>query len=101
MICRDVVVIGSAVIDWRTESGKLPEIAPPGDVRGFDVRTGELLWTFHAIPREGEFGADSWEEGAWKRFGAVNVWSIISADEELGYVYLPFSTPSNDFYGGD
>ena len=101
MISRDVIVTGSAVMDWRNENDRLPELAAPGDVRGYDVRTGELLWSFHAIPRAGEFGADSWEEGAWKKFGGANVWSMISADHELGYVYLPFSTPSNDFYGGD
>ena len=101
MISRDVIVAGSAIIDWRGPIERLPEIAPPGDVRGYDVRTGELLWTFHAIPRDGEFGADTWEEGAWQEFGGANVWSIVSADHELGYVYLPFGTPSNDFYGGD
>lgn len=101
MICRDVIVTGSAIIDMRVQNQRQPEITPPGDVRGYDVRTGELLWTFHAIPRVGEFGADTWQEGAWKEFGAVNVWSMMSADEELGYVYLPFGTPSNDFYGGD
>ena len=101
MICRDVIVTGSTIQDVRVQNKRQPEITPPGDVRGYDVRTGELLWTFHAIPREGEFGADTWEEGAWKEFGAANVWSMMSADEELGYVYLPFGTPSNDFYGGD
>jgi len=101
MICRDVIVMGSAVIDWRVQNDKLPDKAPPGDVRGYDVHAGELLWTFHAIPREGEFGADTWEAGAWREFGGANVWSMISADHDLGYVYLPFSTPSNDFYGGD
>jgi glucose dehydrogenase len=97
IICRDVIVTGSAIQDVRVQNKRQPEITPPGDVRGYDVRTGELLWTFHAIPREGEFGADTWEEGAWKEFGAANVWSMMSADEELGYVYLPFGTPSNDF----
>ena len=101
IICRDVLITGSSVIDWRAQNGRLPDIAPPGDVRGYDVRSGELLWTFHAIPREGEFGVDTWPEEAWKQFGGTNVWSILSADDELGYVYLPFSTPSNDFYGGD
>lgn len=100
IICRDVVVVGSSIIDWRA-GRDLPASTPPGDVRGFDVRTGELLWTFHAIPHPGEFGHDTWEPDAWKEFGAANVWSMMSADRDLGYVYLPFSTPSNDFYGGD
>ena len=56
--------------------------------------------SFHAVPREGEFGNETWEEGSWKTTGAANVWTMMSADEALGYVYLPFGTPSNDHYGG-
>ncbi len=62
MICRDVIVTGSTIQDVRVQNKRQPEITPPGDVRGYDVRTGELLWTFHAIPREGEFGS---MEGVW------------------------------------
>ena len=94
IICRDVVVIGSKVNDVPLASEM-----PPGDVRGFDVRTGNLQWTFHAIPREGEFGNETWKNGSWKTTGSANVWTMMSADETLGYVYLPFSTPSDDFYG--
>lgn len=72
----------------------------PGDVRGYDVHTGELLWTFHTPPQEGEEGAETWEDESWKRFGGGNAWSMLSADEELGYVYLPMSAPSHDLYGG-
>jgi glucose dehydrogenase len=73
---------------------------PPGDVRGFDVRTGKQLWQFRSIPGEGEFGNETWEQGSWKTTGAANVWTMMSADEALGYVYLPFSTPANDHFGG-
>ena len=69
-------------------------------MRGFDVRTGKEQWHFHSIPREGEFGNETWHEGSWKTTGAANAWTLISADEELGYVYLPFGTPSNDYFGG-
>jgi quinoprotein glucose dehydrogenase len=72
---------------------------PPGDVRGFDVRTGKQHWIFHSVPREGEFGNDTWKDGSWKTTGAANVWTMMSADEALGYVYLPFSTPADDHYG--
>ena len=58
--------------------------APPGDVRAFDVRTGKLRWTFHVVPREGEPGVETWEDDSWGYTGAGNVWSLISADEELG-----------------
>jgi quinoprotein glucose dehydrogenase len=94
IICRDVVVMGSKVNDVPLA----PEM-PPGDVRGFDVHTGKQQWIFHAIPRQGEFGNETWKDGFWKTTGAANVWTMMSADETLGYVYLPFSTPSDDHYG--
>jgi quinoprotein glucose dehydrogenase len=94
IICRDTIVMGSKVHDIP-----LAKAMPPGDVRGFDVRTGKQKWIFRAVPRQGEFGNDTWEEGSWKSTGGANVWSLMSADEELGYVYLPFTSPSNDWYG--
>lgn len=96
VICRDVVVIGSKVQD----AVRAKEM-PPGDVRGFDVRTGKQKWLFRPIPREGEFGNETWEQESWRTTGAANVWTMMSADEALGYVYLPFSTPNNDWYGGE
>ena len=95
IICRDVVVMGSKVHDFP-----LAEEMPPGDVRGFDVRTGEQQWLFRSVPREREFGNETWEQGSWKTTGGANAWTLMSADEGLGYVYLPFGTPANDFYGG-
>ena len=94
-ICRGVVVVGSSIFDGPTRKEM-----PPGDVRGFDARTGEQLWVFQSIPQEGEFGNDTWEEESWKYTGNANVWTLMSSDEELGYVYLPFGTPTNDWYGG-
>ena len=95
VIVRDVIVVGSSVWDWW---GRHP--SPPGGVRGFDVRTGRQLWTFNTIPQAGEPGVETWEKDSWKDTGNANVWAPMSADEELGYVYLPISTPSNDYYGG-
>ena len=95
VICRDVVVVGSSISD-----GPQFKEAPRGDVQAFDVRTGKPAWIFHAIPQEGEFGNDTWEDDSWKYTGNANVWTLMSADEELGYVYLPMSTPTNDWYGG-
>jgi glucose dehydrogenase len=95
VIVRDVIVVGSSVFDWW---GKRPP--PPGDVRGFDVVTGRLLWTFHTVAQAGEPGVETWEKESWKEAGNANVWAPMSADEELGYVYLPVSTPTNDYYGG-
>jgi quinoprotein glucose dehydrogenase len=95
VIVRGVIVVGSSVMDWW---GHRP--SPPGDVRGFDVLNGRLLWTFHTVAQEGEPGVETWENDSWKEAGNANVWAPMSADEELGYVYLPVSTPTNDYYGG-
>ena len=73
---------------------------PRGDMFGFDVRTGKKLWTFHSVPQAGEFGHDTWENDSADYTGNTNVWSMMTVDEELGYVYLPFGTPTNDYYGG-
>ena len=72
----------------------------PGDVRAYNVRTGKLRWTFRVIPRPGEVGNETWENDSWSYSGAANVWSLMSADEELGYVYLPTSSATNDMFGG-
>ena len=69
-------------------------------MRGFDARTGALKWVFHTIPGRGEFGVETWEQRSWEYSGACNVWSMFASDEELGYVYLPTGTPTNDMYGG-
>lgn len=95
IICGDTVVVGAAISDRP-----LTKEMPPGDVRGFDARTGKLKWTFHNPPLEGEYGYDTWEDGSAEYTGNANVWAPMSADEELGYVYLPFGTPTSDFYGG-
>ena len=74
--------------------------ASPGHVRGFDVRTGKQVWIFHTIPQGEDFGVETWENDSWEYTGHTNVWSLISADEELGYVYLPIGSATNDWYGG-
>lgn len=95
VVCRGVVVVGSSIFDGPTRNEM-----PPGDVRGFDAKTGKQKWVFHSIPQEGEYGNDTWEQDSWKLAGNANVWTLMSTDEELGYVYLPFGTPTNDWYGG-
>jgi quinoprotein glucose dehydrogenase len=64
------------------------------------VRTGKRLWIFHTIPQRGEPGVETWEKDSWAYTGNAGVWTMMSADPELGYVYLPVETPSHDFYGG-
>ncbi len=95
IICRDVIVVGCVIMDRPPTQAFLR-----GDIRAFDVRTGEKLWQFHTIPQEGEFGQETWENESWKYTGNTNVWTTMSADEDLGYVYLPMGAPTNDFYGG-
>ena len=95
IIVGDVIVVGSLVFDFPATNR-----SPPGHVRGYDIRTGELRWRFHTIPQEGEPYNDTWENDSWKVAGNTNVWSMMSADPELGYVYLPIGTPTNDYYGG-
>ena len=89
MVVRDVVVVGS--------TGRRS-----GDVRAYDVRSGALRWTFHVIPPPGEFGNDTWLDDSWKgiQAGEADVWTMMSADEELGLVYLPPSAATNNMYGG-
>lgn len=95
VVVKDVIVLGSNISDGPTNKEM-----PRGDVRGYDVRTGKLLWTFHTIPTKGEFGYDTWEDGSAEYTGNTNVWSMLTADQDLGYVYLPLGTPTNDYYGG-
>src|SRR5947208_9136729 len=96
-IAKDIVIIGSAMREGATVS---THNNTKGLVRAFDVRTGKLLWTFHTIPRPGEFGNDTWEQESWATNGNAGVWTQISVDEDLGLVYLPPETPTSDFHGG-
>ncbi len=73
----------------------------PGDVRAYDVRTGKLKWTFHSVPRPGEFGADTWPSETLPEAGGVHNWSELTVDEQRGVVYVPFGTARYDFYGGN
>ncbi len=95
ILCNDVVIVGSSILDYPA----VREM-PPGDVRGFDATTGDLLWIFESIPQAPDEGAETWEQESWKHYGNTNVWPPMSCDAELGMVYLPFGTPSNDYYGG-
>jgi quinoprotein glucose dehydrogenase len=93
-VCGDTVITGAWVSDGEP-------LGPSGDVRGFDVRTGRQLWRFHTVPHPGEFGNDTWRGDSWKDRGGTNVWSVMSVDEKRGMVFLPLTSPSTDFYGGD
>jgi quinoprotein glucose dehydrogenase len=93
IVYKDLIIVG----------GRNPETlpAPPGDVRAFDVRTGQLRWSFHTIPRPGEFGYDTWPKDAWKTSGAANNWAGFALDAKRGIVYVPTGSAAFDFYGAD
>lgn len=97
-----IVVNGVVVVGGTHLPGTFPRSMRniPGYVRGYDARTGALLWTFHTIPRPGEYGHDTWEDGSWEYTGKVAAWATLSADPERGIVYLPLGAPTNDYYGG-
>ena len=105
LVVNDIVIIGSFVPDILNNQMPAMKEAPRGDVRAYDVRTGELRWTFYTIPREGEFGVETWgidpdsDQPSWVYSGNTNMWAHPTADPELGYAYLPLSTPSSDYYG--
>jgi quinoprotein glucose dehydrogenase len=95
VIYKDLIIVGNGVADRITYKKD-----PPGDIRAFHARTGKLVWTFHTVPRKGEFGSDTWEDGANEFTGHTNVWAPMTLDESRGLLYMPVSTPSNDFFGG-
>src|SRR5258708_2986296 len=75
--------------------------APPGDIRAYDVLSGKLLWTFHTVPRPGEFGYETWPPDAWKYTGGINTWGEIAIDEKRAIGYFPLGSPTYDWYGAD
>ena len=95
VVWGNLVIVGNGVGDRLVYHDD-----PPGDVQAFDARTGKRLWDFNPVPSPGEFGNESWEDGSWQHTGHTNVWAPFSVDSARGLVYLPLSTPSNDWYGG-
>lgn len=95
LITNNRVVVNSIIND-----GPTTKEMPPGNVRAFNPETGALEWMFKTIPQAGEFGNETWEDGSWEYTGNTNSWTIMSADDELGIVYIPIGTPTNDWYGG-
>ena len=97
VVAKGVVVVGSAL-----PSGAAPPSPrmPKGHVRGYDAATGEHRWTFRTIPRPGDPGHDTWEDGSWDYTGNAAVWAPFSADAAMGLVYLPVEAGTGDYYGG-
>ena len=95
VITRDVVVTPTIISDFV-----IRKEAPPGWVKGVDARTGDTRWMFRTVPRGDDFGANTWLNESWRYSGNANIWPPLSADDELGYVYLPIGTATSDYYGG-
>ncbi|WP_213804724.1 pyrroloquinoline quinone-dependent dehydrogenase [Granulicella sp. dw_53] len=93
-IYKDLVITGAQV----QES---PGIGTSGDTRAWDVHTGKLAWRFHSVPHPGEVGNETWTGESWKNRSGTNVWGLMSVDAKRGLVFLPYGSPSFDFYGAD
>lgn len=93
IIYKDMIIQGTALGEGYD--------AAPGFIRAYDVRTGDIVWTFHTIPQPGEPGYETWPPDAYKEAGGVNSWAGMTLDEERGMVYIPTGSPAFDFYGGN
>ena len=98
LVIGNTAVIGG-FLNGAGDGGSRKEAAPE-NIRGFDVRTGELKWEFNVVPQAGEFGYDTWEEGSAEWSGDIGSWCCLSADNELGIVYVPLGAPTSAYYGG-
>ena len=94
VIYHDLIILSMRV-------GEGPGPAAPGHVRAYDVRTGKMVWIFHAIPYPGEAGYEAWPPDAWQREGGVNAWPGMTLDEEHGLVYCPIGSATFDVWGGN
>jgi quinoprotein glucose dehydrogenase len=94
-------VFGDVVITGCSNGEGSPSAGAYGDIRGWDAKTGKLLWTFHTVPRPGEPGAETWPSDGWKNRSGTNVWGFFTIDTQRGIVYAPLGAPTSDFYGAD
>jgi quinoprotein glucose dehydrogenase len=92
-VWKNLLILGSAAGEAF--------VNPPGDIRAYDIVTGEKKWQFHTVPLPGEFGYDTWPKDAYKYVGGANNWGSMSVDEERGIVYVPLGSANYDFYGAD
>lgn len=102
-IANDVIIIGG--VGGSVDGGGTGDLgshkeAVPENIRGYDVRTGHLLWTFHIIPDAGEPGHDTWGKDSWRFVGDMGAWAPLSADEDMGLVYVPLTAPTLSYFGG-
>jgi len=98
-IYKDLIITGAGT--GEGPGGSNGGSGPAGDTRAWDARTGRLVWTFHTVPRPGEFGYDTWGGNSAKNRSGVNVWGYTSLDVERGILYMPLGAPNNDRVGTD
>lgn len=94
-------IFGDVIITGCSNGEGSPSAGAYGDIRGWDAKTGKLLWTFHTVPRPGEPGAETWPADGWKNRSGTNVWGFFTVDTKRGIVYAPLGVPTSDFYGAD
>ena len=93
-IYKGLIILGPSVQEG-------PSKGPSGDPRAFDARTGKLVWRFHAVPRPGEPGNETWGPDGWKDRAGPSSWGAMTIDTERGLVFIPMGNPADSFYGGD
>jgi len=98
MVVGDVIVVTGNTAGAGDHGNK--KEAAPENVRGYDARSGKLLWTFNVVPQAGEYGVETWRNDSWKVAGDLGAWNQMTADEELGHVYIPLTSPTTAWYGG-
>ena len=94
-------VFGDVVITGCSNGEGSPSAGAYGDIRGWDAKTGKLIWTFHTVPRPGEAGSETWPPDGWKNRSGTNTWGFFTIDVKRGIVYAPLGAPTSDFYGAD
>jgi glucose dehydrogenase len=94
-------VFGDVVITGSSNGEGSPTAGLYGDIRGWDAKSGKLLWTFHTVPRPGEAGSETWPADSWKNRSGTNTWGFFTLDVKRGIVYAPLGAPTSDFYGAD
>ncbi|MDE2596642.1 MAG: pyrroloquinoline quinone-dependent dehydrogenase [Sphingomonadales bacterium] len=94
IVFENLIITGAAVQEF-------PPLGAAGDVRAWDARSGQLVWTFHSVPHKGEPGYETWQPGSAERRSGVNAWGFLTVDAARGIVYMPFGAPAFDRYGGD
>ncbi len=97
IVVNGVVIVGNSAEQGYQQS-RIENV--PGDILGYDARSGEFLWKFNVIPKPGEYGHETWENDAWQWTGDVSSWAPISADPENNLVFIPTNGATIDYYGG-